>query len=173
MASLKVSRLYQIKYTPPTSQETADKVVDLLTKAGVACKQDNDRGLDHGTWNPLVVWYQYFFILSNLLRLPEQDVPVVQLSLVKGLDPIEHLKIGEALRPLLNEEGLLVDSPCVCFLTNRLSGAVQHHIIFKLVGKALPNSNGRMSLRSGFRLLFKRKKGRGMMISPIGGKGFV
>ncbi len=47
-------------------------------------------------------------ILLILFRLPEQDVPVVQLSLLKGLNPEEHIKIGEALRPLLNEESLLV-----------------------------------------------------------------
>jgi len=35
---------------------------------------------------------------------PEADIPVVQVSLVKGLDPQLHLKIGEALTPLLETE---------------------------------------------------------------------
>ncbi|MEK9724909.1 MAG: class III extradiol ring-cleavage dioxygenase [Rhodospirillaceae bacterium] len=50
---------------------------------------DAGRGYDHGTFVPMM-----------LIR-PDADVPVLQMSLVAGLDPATHIAIGRALAPLL------------------------------------------------------------------------
>lgn len=42
-----------------------------------------------------------------MLSHPKADIPVVQLSLMKSLDPEKHLKMGEALSPL-RDEGVLI-----------------------------------------------------------------
>lgn len=105
--------LYKLKYVPPQAPEVAEQVKNLLEGAGIPCVHDKIRGLDHGTWNPLVVLYvpsNTTLILRRLtfLSFPEQDIPVVQLSLLRGLDPEAHIKMGEALRPLLKEDGIWV-----------------------------------------------------------------
>jgi aromatic ring-opening dioxygenase catalytic subunit (LigB family) len=41
---------------------------------------------------------------------PEADIPCVQLSLVKSLDPAEHIKLGRALQDLGDQSLLLIGS---------------------------------------------------------------
>lgn len=132
--------LYKIKYRPPEAPEVAQRVHDLLKQAGIECNLDNHRGLDHGTWNPLVVLY------------PEHDVPVVQLSLLEGLDPQAHIKMGEALRPLLKEEGILVSYQTNTFLFSRLSAVVLQRTTSVAHGKEFQLINGLTHLKTGFSL---------------------
>lgn len=87
--------LYHIAYTAPGSPELANRVRQLLGAAGIGAALDPTRGYDHGT----------FSILKPLY--PDEDVPVVQLSLDAGLDPALHLAVGRALAPL-REEGVLI-----------------------------------------------------------------
>jgi len=87
--------LYYIKYPAPGSPVVAERVVDLLTSAGWPARSDAWRGFDHGTFSLLAPMY------------PTADVPVVQLSMKKTLDPIEHLLAGRALARL-REEGVLI-----------------------------------------------------------------
>ena len=44
------------------------------------------------------------------MMYPEADIPTLQLSLIRGLDPERHLQLGEALRPMLEENVLIIGS---------------------------------------------------------------
>jgi 4,5-DOPA dioxygenase extradiol len=86
--------LYQIAYDAPGAPQVADRVEALLaTETRVA--REEDRGLDHGTWVPLLHMY------------PEADVPVVQLSLPWTNDPHRMFELGRQLAPL-REEGVFI-----------------------------------------------------------------
>jgi aromatic ring-opening dioxygenase catalytic subunit (LigB family) len=41
---------------------------------------------------------------------PAADIPVIQLSLLRGLNPSAHIALGKALRALLNENILVIGS---------------------------------------------------------------
>lgn len=89
---------YQIRYGAPGSPELAQRAAGLLQGAGVKAQLDQRRGFDHGTFSML---YPVF---------PEADVPVVQLSLQMGFDPMKHVAMGRALQPLRSEGVLIVGS---------------------------------------------------------------
>jgi aromatic ring-opening dioxygenase catalytic subunit (LigB family) len=89
---------YRITWPAPGAPELAAHVRSLLGKAGFETAEDPERGYDHGTFVPLKLAY------------PEADVPVVQLSLKEGLDPMEHLAMGRALAPLRDEGVYIVGS---------------------------------------------------------------
>lgn len=89
---------YELTWPAPGAPTVAARVRELLGAAGIDSAEDATRGFDHGTFVPL------------MLTWPEADVPVVQLSLKRGLDPQEHLAIGRALAPLLDEGVLLLGS---------------------------------------------------------------
>ena len=79
---------YHLTYPAPGAPQLAAEIQERLVAAGVPCRSESRRGLDHGVFVPFKVIY------------PQADVPVVQLSLLRGLDPAQHLKIGAALTPL-------------------------------------------------------------------------
>jgi len=86
---------YEIQYPCPGEPELAGHAHCLLTDAGIEARLDAQRGFDHGLFVPLKIMY------------PEAEVPCIQLSLVKGLDPAEHIQIGRALSGIARD-GLLV-----------------------------------------------------------------
>jgi aromatic ring-opening dioxygenase catalytic subunit (LigB family) len=89
---------YQITWPAPGDPALAERVRSLLAHAGFESSSDEARGFDHGTFVPLKLAY------------PGADVPCVQLSLRRGLDPDEHLKLGRALSPLRDEGVFIVGS---------------------------------------------------------------
>jgi aromatic ring-opening dioxygenase catalytic subunit (LigB family) len=89
---------YQVQYKAPGSPELAQRVAGLIEASGHKASLDPTRGFDHGTFSMLYPIY------------PEADVPVVQLSIKHGYDPLTHLEIGRALAPLRNEGVLIIGS---------------------------------------------------------------
>ena len=89
---------YAIRYPAPGAPDVAARVRELLGAAGIASQEDAARGFDHGMFAPMAVIY------------PKADVPVLQLSLRRGLAPGEHLALGRALAPLRDEGILIVGS---------------------------------------------------------------
>lgn len=87
--------LYGIRYPAPGAQWLAGEVADHLSKAGITLVPDARRGLDHGAWVPLHLAY------------PEADIPVAQMSLLRGGSARDHFDIGLALAPL-REQGVLI-----------------------------------------------------------------
>ncbi|MDA7417277.1 class III extradiol ring-cleavage dioxygenase [Xenophilus arseniciresistens] len=89
---------YSVRYDAPGDPALAARVQGLLEAAGLPAGLDAERGFDHGMFSPMKAIY------------PEADVPVVQLSLKKGLDPAEHLALGRVLAPLRGEGVLIIGS---------------------------------------------------------------
>lgn len=87
---------YNYTYKAPGAPHVAARVCNLLNNAGIRASATHDRqGFDHGVFIPL------------MLAFPDMDIPIVQLSLKAGLDPVEHMRAGNALSPL-RDEGVLI-----------------------------------------------------------------
>ena len=89
---------YEVQYPAPGAPEKATEIAQMLENAGIPTRIDPNRGYDHGHFIPLLMMY------------PQADIPTLQLSLIRGLDPEKHLQLGEALRPLLGENVLVIGS---------------------------------------------------------------
>lgn len=89
---------YSITYPAPGNLKLVNRVAELLKQNHFSMKVDADRGYDHGVFIPLKMMY------------PEADIPVAQLSLIRGLDPAAHIALGNALRNLLVENILVIGS---------------------------------------------------------------
>ncbi|PWV65520.1 DODA-type extradiol aromatic ring-opening family dioxygenase [Plasticicumulans acidivorans] len=90
--------LFEMQYPAPGSSELADQISDLLCAAGLPCRTDTRRGLDHGAWSILRLIY------------PQADIPVVQISLQRGPGPAHHLQLGRALASLRERDVLVIGS---------------------------------------------------------------
>src|SRR5689334_8631112 len=101
---------YQLTWPAPGDPALAGRVRELLGNAGFATAEDTERGFDHGTFVPLKVTY------------PEAEIPCVQLSLRRGLDPAEHIAMGRALAPL-RDEGVLIVGSGMSYHNLRVFGA--------------------------------------------------
>jgi aromatic ring-opening dioxygenase catalytic subunit (LigB family) len=89
---------YRYSYPAPGQPQLAQQVSTLLKSGGFDCKLVNDRGYDHGMFVPMMLLY------------PEADIPCVQLSLIKGLNPAEHIRVGECLAPLRAQNIMIIGS---------------------------------------------------------------
>jgi aromatic ring-opening dioxygenase catalytic subunit (LigB family) len=89
---------YELRWPAPGDPALAARVQALLAAAGLESAADATRGFDHGTFVPFMLTY------------PEADLPTIQLSLIRGLDPRAHLALGRALAPLRDEGVFIVGS---------------------------------------------------------------
>ncbi|GAB3389203.1 DODA-type extradiol aromatic ring-opening family dioxygenase [Azotobacter armeniacus] len=89
---------YELRYPAPGAPALAAQIIGLIGAAGLVARQDGGRGFDHGMFIPLK------------LMFPAADIPVVQLSLRRDLDPQAHLDAGHALARLRGEGVLIVGS---------------------------------------------------------------
>jgi 4,5-DOPA dioxygenase extradiol len=90
--------LFDQRYPAPGAPALAERIAGLIRASGLPAGIDTARGLDHGAWVPLKLMY------------PANDIPVLQLSVQTELGPAHHLKLGKALRPLVDEGILIVAS---------------------------------------------------------------
>ena len=104
---------YAFRYAPGGDAALVDRIRSLLADAGLPEAGDPERGYDHGTFIPL------------MLMAPDADIPVVQLSLRAGLDPLEHATAGRALQPL-RDDGVLIVGSGMSFHNMRGYGKVQY-----------------------------------------------
>ena len=89
---------YDITYPAPGSPEHANKIAGLLEEHKIPARIDPQRGFDHGLFIPLKLMY------------PQADIPCLQLSLIRGLNPLTHIALGNALRGLKDENILVIGS---------------------------------------------------------------
>jgi aromatic ring-opening dioxygenase catalytic subunit (LigB family) len=89
---------YRLEYPVEGSPSLARAAADLLAGAGLVAELDATRGLDHGVFVPLKVAF------------PAADIPVVEMSVDRSLDPALHLAAGRALAPLRRDGVLILGS---------------------------------------------------------------
>ena len=89
---------YSIEYPAPGDPALAASVAEVLSDQGIETRLDDERGFDHGLFIPLLLMY------------PDADIPCVQLSLVSGLDPEAHIRVGAALSNLARDDVLVIGS---------------------------------------------------------------
>jgi len=89
---------YQLSYPAPGAPRLAAQIAEKLQQAGFAAELNPGRGWDHGVFVPL------------LLLRPQADIPVLQLSLLPGLDAKAHIALGEAISFLRAQNVLIIGS---------------------------------------------------------------
>lgn len=89
---------YAIKYPADGCPELAERIAALLNAQGIKAVVDDERGYDHGMYIPLMMMY------------PDAGIPTLQLSLLRSLDPEEHISLGKSLNELMSENILIIGS---------------------------------------------------------------
>jgi 4,5-DOPA dioxygenase extradiol len=90
-------RYYEVTYEAPGAPALAADVTKLLRSPGTPVHHDQNRGLDHGAYVPLVEMF------------PRADVPVLQMSM-PTLNPQGLFEIGRKIAPLREQGTLIVGS---------------------------------------------------------------
>ncbi len=89
---------YEIQYPSPGDPGLARDIHSVLQNSGIPSDLDDTRGYDHGLFIPLK------------LLFPKADIPCLQISLIKGLTPEQHISLGRALHFLRDQNVLIIGS---------------------------------------------------------------
>ncbi|MDP5280778.1 class III extradiol ring-cleavage dioxygenase [Sphingomonas sp. DG1-23] len=100
---------YRLRWDAPGAPDVAMRAKTLLEGAGFPVGEEHARGWDHGVFIPMMV------------AVPGADIPLVQLSLRKDLDPAAHIAMGRALAPL-RDQGVLIVGSGMSFHNLRVRG---------------------------------------------------
>lgn len=90
--------MYHLSYPAPGAPELAAQAAEMLSSAGFDPALDPNRGYDHGVFVPLLLMY------------PDASIPVIQLSLMRSLDPAAHISMGAAIAGLADQDVLILGS---------------------------------------------------------------
>lgn len=91
------SHMYKATWDASEDVDLAKRVLGLIQTFAPDAEYDAKRGIDHGVWSPLKIAFP-------------DGLPVVQVSLKKGLDLDYHIKLGATLRSLADENILVIGS---------------------------------------------------------------
>lgn len=89
---------YNLHYPVAGAPELAQTLMQALSAEGIDVSAEDERGLDHGVFVP------------GLLLFPDANIPTLQISLRKGLNPAAHLELGKALRFLREQNVMIIGS---------------------------------------------------------------
>jgi aromatic ring-opening dioxygenase catalytic subunit (LigB family) len=89
---------YDLQYSAKGDPGLAQEIIKALADSQISAKLDTSRGFDHGMFIPM------------LLMFPKADIPVIQLSLHRNLDPKTHLDLGAVLERFRDEGVLMIGS---------------------------------------------------------------
>ena len=89
---------YALRYPAAGEPALAEHCVSLLAGCDIDASIDMTRGLDHGVFIPLMVAF------------PDAEIPVIEMSIDRSLDPSLHLSAGAALAPLRSQGVVIVGS---------------------------------------------------------------
>jgi 4,5-DOPA dioxygenase extradiol len=89
---------YDYQYPAPGQSELAGRIHKLLGMAGIKSRLNHERGLDHGVFIPLMLMY------------PQADIPCLQISLSSSMDAALHIRLGQALTELKQDNLLILGS---------------------------------------------------------------
>ena len=89
---------YHLQYATQGSPKLAEKIKDLCASSGIIISINQQRGYDHGMFVPLLLMY------------PQANIPCIQLSLQKNLDPEFHIELGKTLSSLREQNVLVIGS---------------------------------------------------------------
>jgi 4,5-DOPA dioxygenase extradiol len=88
--------LFAVQYPAPGSPALAKQTQEAVTSAHIGV--DHQWGLDHGAWSVIIHLF------------PKANVPVVQLSLDRGLSPQQHYALARELAALRKKGVLIIGS---------------------------------------------------------------
>lgn len=91
-------KAYDIQYPASGDPELANWLHQRIQAAGLEVQLDAQRGWDHGTFVPMALMY------------PQADILIVQLSLHPSLSPELHIRLGQALAELHQQQVLVLGS---------------------------------------------------------------